>query len=72
MRNIEFLTHYMDKVIHSDKNITPFGGLNFIFKAIQQYEVDKFIDTQLGSRSLYATYSYSDVALSLLGNSLSG
>ena len=61
----------MDKVKQSQKNITPFGGLNFIYKAISTAGIDKFIDESIGQRSIYAKYSYSDVVLSLLGNSLS-
>jgi len=60
----------MDKIKHSSKNITPFGGLNFIYNAIDRAGIDKFLDKQIGSRSVLARYSYSDVVLSLLGNSL--
>ncbi len=60
----------MDKVIHSDKNNTPFGGLNFIYDAISRSGIDSFIDGKMGQRSLLARYSYSDVVLSLLANSL--
>jgi len=60
----------MDKVIHSDKNITPFGGLNFIYQAMNSIGLDKFLDVQIGLRSVLAQYSYSDVVYSLLGNSL--
>lgn len=60
----------MDKVTQSDKNITPYGGLNFIYEAVSRAGLDKFLDAQIGCRSLLAKYSYSDVVLSLLGNSL--
>jgi hypothetical protein len=60
----------MDKVIHSSKNITPFGGLNFIFKAIKSKGLDVFIDKGIGHRSKTAVYSYSDIVLSLFSNSL--
>ncbi len=60
----------MDKVKHSLKNITPFGGLNFIFKAIKSKQLDKFIDKSLGQRSKTAIYSYSDIVLSLFSNAL--
>ena len=60
----------MDKVTQSSKNITPYGGLNFIYNAIHRAGIDKFLDNQIGSRSVLARYSYSDVVLSLLGNSL--
>lgn len=62
--------NYMDKVTQSDKNTTPYGGLNFIYEAVSCAGLDKFLDAQIGCRSLIAKYSYSDVVLSLLGNSL--
>jgi hypothetical protein len=60
----------MDKVIHSDKNITAFGGLNFIFKAIKDRGLDKYLDERLGARGRCARYSHSDIVLSLLGSCL--
>jgi hypothetical protein len=60
----------MDKVIHSDKNITAFGGLNFIYKAIKDRGLDKYLDDRLGVRGKCARYSHSDIVLSLLGNCL--
>lgn len=60
----------MDKITHSSKNITPFGGLNFIYQAMKRMGLDKFLDKQIGFRSIYATYSYSNVVYSLFGNVL--
>lgn len=60
----------MNKATQSSKNITPFGGLNFIYNAIQRAGLDTFLDKELGSRSIYARYSRSNVVLSLLGNCL--
>lgn len=60
----------MDKIKQSSKNITPFGGLNFIYNAINRSKIDTFIDQKLGYRNFRAHYSYSDIVLSLLGNSL--
>ena len=60
----------MDKVTLSSKNITPFGGLNFILEAINKANLPQFIDSKLGYRSPNAVYSYSDITLSLLSNSL--
>ena len=60
----------MDKVIHSDTNITTLGGLNFIFKAIKDKELDKFLDEEIGYRGVFAKYSHSDIVLSLFGSSL--
>jgi Transposase DDE domain group 1 len=60
----------MDKIIHSEKNITVFGGLNFIYRAIRDSRLDKYINNQLGSRGPHAGYSHSEVVLSLFGNCL--
>jgi hypothetical protein len=60
----------MNKVRQSSKNITPFGGLNFIYKALKGLKFADFIDHELGFRNILAHYSYSDILLSLLGNSL--
>lgn len=60
----------MRKIKQSSKNITPFGGLNFIYNAINRSKIDDFIDQKLGYRNFRAHYSYSDIVLSLLGNSL--
>ncbi len=60
----------MDKVIQSSKNITPFGGLNFVFDAIKRSSIASFIDQKIGFRSYQARYSYSDIVLSLFGNAI--
>ncbi|MEK7379323.1 MAG: transposase, partial [Candidatus Binatota bacterium] len=60
----------MDKITQSRKNITPYGGLNFIYQAMNRMGLDKFLDAQIGSRSVFAKYSYSNVVYSLFGNSL--
>ena len=60
----------MDKVTHSVKNITPYGGLNFIYQSMNRMGHDKFIDEQMGLRSKLAQYSYSDIVYSLFGNTL--
>ena len=61
----------MDKIIHSDKNITTLGGLNFIYTAIIDKSLDQYIDSQLGLRSANAKYSFADIVLSLFGNAIS-
>ncbi len=50
----------MDKIIQSSKNITPYGGLNFIYQTTNLYGLDKFINDLIGYRSVLAQYSYSD------------
>ena len=60
----------MYKVTTSSKNITPFGGLNLIYNAINNAEIPKFLDNLIGFRNIRAEYSYSDIVLSLFGNSL--
>ncbi|HRO09424.1 MAG TPA: IS1380 family transposase [Saprospiraceae bacterium] len=51
----------MIKVLNSGDNIQAFGGLNFVSDHFDKEGLDKLIETALGSRSIYATYSYSDV-----------
>jgi hypothetical protein len=60
----------MHKITQSTKNITPYGGLNFIYQAMNRMGLDKFLDAQIGFRSVFAKYSYSDVVYSLFGNAL--
>lgn len=59
----------MNKVKQSDKNITPFGGLNFIYDAMNRIGLDEFLDKRIGYRHFLAHYSYSDIVYSLFGNS---
>lgn len=60
----------MDKITHSTKNITPYGGLNFIYQAMNRMGLDKLLNDKIGYRSILAHYSYSDVIYSLFGNAL--
>jgi hypothetical protein len=60
----------MDKVKQSTKNVTAFGGLNFIYDAIRRSGIDTWLNAQMGSRSIFAHYSYADAVLSLFGNTL--
>jgi hypothetical protein len=60
----------MNKVKQSRQNITPYGGLNFIYDAINRSGIGDWIDQQIGYRSILAQYSYSDIVLSLFGNTL--
>jgi hypothetical protein len=60
----------MYKVKQSSENDTPFGELNFIYKALKELKVAGFIDHKLGFRNITAQYSYSDILLILLGNSI--
>jgi len=60
----------MYKVKQSSKNITPFGGLNFIYSAISKKGIDTFLDKKMGVGYASAQCCYSDVILSLFGNSL--
>lgn len=60
----------MDKISQSLKNITPFGGLNFSYHAMDRMGLDKFFNEQLGQRSIHAHYSHSDIVYSLFGNAL--
>lgn len=52
------------------QKLSRLGGLNFIYNAIKQSRSDSFIDEKLGYRNFRDHYSYSDIVLYLLGNSL--
>lgn len=60
----------MCKIKHSFQQITPFGGLNFIFSKFSQNGIFRYLDKQLGFRSVYADYSRSDILFSLFSNAL--
>ena len=60
----------MDKITHSSKNITPYGGLNFIYQSMNRMELEKFLDEHIGMRSILAKYSYANILFSLFGNVL--
>jgi hypothetical protein len=60
----------MDKIKHSTRNYTPYGGLNFIYQAMNRMGLDKFINEQIGYRSAWAQYSYAEIVYSLFGNVL--
>jgi len=55
----------MTKVEKSNQKINPFGGINFVIKAIKDSGIPDLIDNQLGSRASQAKYSYSDLVLNL-------
>ncbi|MFA4851652.1 MAG: hypothetical protein WC868_02340 [Bacteroidales bacterium] len=50
----------MDKITHSYKNITPYGGLNFIYQAMNRMGLDKFIPARLRhsgvDKQMFATF----------------
>jgi len=49
------------KITTSFENINSFGGLNFISDEYDRLNLRKTITSHLGSRSLLATYQYSDI-----------
>lgn len=49
------------KITTSLENINSFGGLNFISTEFEQLQFPKLITSILGSRSILATYQYSDI-----------
>ncbi|RTY76710.1 hypothetical protein [Flavobacterium sp. LS1R10] len=49
------------KITTSLENINSFGGLNFISTEFEQLQLPKLITSHLGSRSVLATYQYSDI-----------
>lgn len=55
----------MTKVQKSKQIITPFGGINFVNREINNSKILETIDNQLGARPPQAEYSYSDIMLNL-------
>ncbi len=49
------------KITTSLENVNSFGGLNFISTEFEQLQLPKLITSFLGSRSILATYQYSDI-----------
>lgn len=49
------------KITTSFENINSFGGLNFISDEYDRLNLRKIITSHLGSRSILATYQYSDI-----------
>lgn len=49
------------KITTSLENINSFGGLNFVSNEFESLELAQVINNQLGNRSLFTQYSYSDI-----------
>ncbi len=49
------------KITTSLENIHSFGGLNFVSEQFEHLKLPELITNKLGSRSLTATYEYSDI-----------
>lgn len=60
----------MSKIKHSFRNITSFGGLNFVFSALNKLNLSSIIDNKLGLRAPNANYSYTDIVNSLFASVL--
>lgn len=60
------------KITYSTDKINSFGGINFANSIIDKASVYQAIDTTLGKRGIYATYSYSDLFRSYLLMALCG
>lgn len=60
------------KITYSNDTIKSFGGLNFITNEFSNLKLDKLITQHLGSRSIYSTYSYSDIIKNLWAITFAG
>ncbi len=60
------------KVQQSNQLINPFGGIQFVLKQIKEYNIDKFIDEQLGCRGAQKEYSISQGLLGIHYSHLCG
>jgi len=58
------------QVNNSPAEITPFGGINFIYEVITQSGMPDFLNKELGYRSVLAKYTHSDIVLALFAKSL--
>lgn len=53
------------KITLSTDKIKSFGGLNFITNEFNNLKLEQLITKHLGTRSIYSTYSYSDIIKNL-------
>lgn len=60
----------MDKITNSSRNISAFGGLNFVIDAVKRLNINALTNKYLGKRSPNAVYQCADIVQSLLVNSL--
>ena len=60
----------MSKVKNSSRNITPFGGLNFVFSALDKLDISPIITEKIGIRKPNAQYSYTEIVHTFLANCL--
>jgi len=54
------------KVTYSEKKITPFGGLYFVFDLLNQNAIDDLINTHLGPRPANSCYRWSELFYGML------
>jgi hypothetical protein len=60
------------KITYSNDTIKSFGGLNFITNEFNNLKLDELITQHLGTRSIYSTYSYSDIIKNLWAITFAG
>ena len=60
------------KVQQCEQIINPFGGIQFVLKAVKEHGIDSFINEQLGSRGCEKVYSISDGLLAIHYSHLCG
>lgn len=53
-------------VTYSDDEITPFGGLHFVFDLLADKDIDRLINTQLCPRAANSQYRWSDLVYGML------
>jgi Transposase DDE domain group 1 len=60
------------KITLSTDKIKSFGGLNFITNEFNNLKLEQLITKHLGTRSIYSTYSYSDIIKNIWAITFSG
>lgn len=63
--NLVMLTITVMKILKSTQQITPFGGLSFVYQFLEQRGVGKFINSFLCDLPNQCTYSWKDIIYSL-------
>lgn len=62
----------MIKISKSSRNITAFGGINFIYEALTALNINDLFSKHLGNRARNSFYNYADISRALFFNMISG
>lgn len=63
--NLVMLTNTAMKILKSAQQITPFGGLSFVYQFLEHKQIGELIDSFLGDLPRQSKYSWKDIIYSL-------